>query len=184
MLRASLQKFVFDEWNASKWSKEGAGKRATATVLKSSFWKNINFALKVCGPLIKVLRIVDGETKPPMGYIYGAMERAKFVTVSSFDSANDYKKAFEIIGNRWEVQLHQPLHAAGHFLNPEFFYEEQDMSMDANIRKGLHECIYRLISDITLQDAIIDEISVYKYASGSFSSDMAKRARKQHAPGI
>ncbi|KAK1376729.1 hypothetical protein POM88_032922 [Heracleum sosnowskyi] len=140
LLKASLQKmFISEEWKASKWSKENSGKRATATVLKISFWKNIAFALKVCGPLIKVLRIVDGETKPPMGYIYGAMERAKSVILSSFESENEYKKAFEIIDHRWEVQLHHPLHAAGDFLNQEFFYDQQDMSMNANIRKGLKQ---------------------------------------------
>ncbi|KAL6561966.1 hypothetical protein OROGR_002973 [Orobanche gracilis] len=183
LLKNSLQKmFVSDEWNASKWSKEISGKKVASTVLQSSFWKNILFALKVCGPLIKVLRMVDGEKKPPMGYIYGAMERAKITIKSSFSKEDEYKKVFQIIDNRWEVQLHQPLHAAGHFLNPEFFYDQQDMSLDANIRKGLHECIYRLVPDIDIQDAIIDEISVYKYAHGSFSSDMAKRARTRHAP--
>ncbi|KAK1384087.1 hypothetical protein POM88_021822 [Heracleum sosnowskyi] len=147
LLKASLQKmFVSEEWIASKWSKENSGKRATATVLKISFWRNIAFALKVCGPLIKVLRIVDGETKPSMRYIYGAMERAKSVIVSSFESENEYKKAFEIIDHRWEV-------------------------------RG------RLVPDTTIQNAIIDEIAVYKYATDSFSSEMAKRARKQLAPG-
>ena len=29
-----------------------------------------------------------------------------------------YKEIFEIIDRRWEIQLHQPLHAAGYFLNP------------------------------------------------------------------
>lgn len=32
------------------------------------------------------------------------------------------------------------------------------MSLDANIRKGLDECIYRLVPDTDIQDAIIDEI--------------------------
>lgn len=173
LVKNSLQKmFVSEEWNSSKWSKENSGKRAAATVLQSSFWKNVLFALKVCGPLIKVLRMVDGEKKPPMGCINGAMEKAKFVIESSFSNAEEYKKVFEIIDSRWVVQLHQPLHAACHFLNPEFFYDQQDMSLNATIRKGLHECIYRLVPDIDIQDAIIDEISVYKYAQESFSSDM------------
>ena len=30
-----------------------------------------------CRVLVKVLGMFDGETKPPMGYIYEAMDRAK-----------------------------------------------------------------------------------------------------------
>ena len=33
--------------------------------------------MKVVLPLVKVLRLVDGDAKPAMGYIYEAMDRAK-----------------------------------------------------------------------------------------------------------
>ncbi|KAF8397598.1 hypothetical protein HHK36_016518 [Tetracentron sinense] len=33
--------------------------------------------MKITAPLVRVLRLVDGEKKPPMGYIYEAMDRAK-----------------------------------------------------------------------------------------------------------
>ena len=39
--------------------------------------------LKVSGPLVCVLRLVDGEKKTPMGYIYEAMNRAKDTNVRS-----------------------------------------------------------------------------------------------------
>nr|KAJ0226532.1 hypothetical protein LSAT_V11C100002810 [Lactuca sativa] len=37
---------------------------------------------------------------------------------------DDYKTTFQIIDQRWECQLHKPLHAAGHFLNPGIFYKD------------------------------------------------------------
>ncbi|XP_028082295.1 uncharacterized protein LOC114283626 [Camellia sinensis] len=78
---------------------------------------------RVSGPLVKVLRLVDTEKKPPMGYIYEAMDRAKKCIASSFDHKEErYNEIFEIIDKRWDVQLHRPLHAVAHFLNPEFFY--------------------------------------------------------------
>ncbi|XP_059645586.1 uncharacterized protein LOC132287100 [Cornus florida] len=58
--------FTSEEWNRSKWAKEEAGKRVASYVLMPSFWNNIVFSLKVSGPLIPVLRLVDGERKPPM----------------------------------------------------------------------------------------------------------------------
>ncbi|KAF8411960.1 hypothetical protein HHK36_004518 [Tetracentron sinense] len=47
------------------------------TVLATSFWKGIIYAMKITAPLVRVLRLVDGEKRPPMGYIYEAMDKAK-----------------------------------------------------------------------------------------------------------
>ncbi|KAK2641276.1 hypothetical protein Ddye_023039 [Dipteronia dyeriana] len=49
-----------------------------------SFWNNVVYALKIVGPLIGVLRLVNGERKPTMGYIYEAMDRAKEAIARSF----------------------------------------------------------------------------------------------------
>ena len=40
------------------------------TILSDKFWRNVAYALKLTGPRVKVLRIVDGDKKPAMGYIY------------------------------------------------------------------------------------------------------------------
>ena len=54
-----------------------------------------------------------------MRYIYEAMNGAKETIVKSFfGNAEKYEEIFEIIDRRWEIQLHQPLHAATYFLNP------------------------------------------------------------------
>ncbi|XP_059627377.1 uncharacterized protein LOC132270198 [Cornus florida] len=96
--------FTSEEWNRSKWAKEEAGKRVASYVLMPSFWNNIIFSLKVSGPLIPVLRLVDSEKKPPMGYIYAAMDRAKEAIAKSFGEVEDkYKDIFEIIDKRCDV---------------------------------------------------------------------------------
>ena len=60
-----------------------------------------------------------------MAYIYEAMTRAKKTIVKSFlSNENKDKEIFEIIYRRWEIQLYQPLHAAGYFLNPKVFYDK------------------------------------------------------------
>ncbi|KAA0032567.1 uncharacterized protein E6C27_scaffold43053G00270 [Cucumis melo var. makuwa] len=107
--------FTSDEWKDSKWSKEQQGRRVVQTILLASFWTTIVFALKVSGPLVRV-RLVDGEKKPPMGYIYEAMDRAKETIAKSFNNNEEkYKDIFTIIDRRWELQLHRPLHAAGYY---------------------------------------------------------------------
>ncbi|GKD96187.1 hypothetical protein Tco_1380084 [Tanacetum coccineum] len=88
--------------------------------------------------LVKVLRIVDGDKKPAMGYIYEAMDRLKETISTSFANKEvHYRKAFEIIDRRWDFQLHRPLHAAGHFLNPQWFYDKSKNVDCEEIRTGL-----------------------------------------------
>ncbi|KAL4584202.1 hypothetical protein LXL04_008794 [Taraxacum kok-saghyz] len=47
---------------------------------------NVDTAIKVGYPLLGVLRMVDGERKTPIGYIYEAMNRAYKSIASSFNN--------------------------------------------------------------------------------------------------
>ncbi|XP_049414676.1 uncharacterized protein LOC125877422 [Solanum stenotomum] len=76
--RKNLRTLVLStEWTSSKFAKETLGKEVVNLIISAHFWDDVVRALTVCGPLIKVFRLVDGEKKPPMGYIYEAMDRAK-----------------------------------------------------------------------------------------------------------
>ncbi|TXG57054.1 hypothetical protein EZV62_018367 [Acer yangbiense] len=70
-LKSNLRKiFNSDQWFASKWAKEAGSKKVVEVILMPSFWNHMVFALKVSSPLVRVLRLVDSERRPPMGYIY------------------------------------------------------------------------------------------------------------------
>jgi len=48
-----------------------------------------------------------------------AMDRAKEQIVENFQGLETrYKKVLKIIDTRWNLQLHRPLHAVAHYLNP------------------------------------------------------------------
>nr|VDD32659.1 unnamed protein product [Brassica oleracea] len=52
----------------------------------------------------KVLRMVDGEKKPAMGYINAAMDRAKETNAKSFKWKKEkYEKVFEMVDKRWDL---------------------------------------------------------------------------------
>lgn len=173
------------EWAESKWGKDDIGKKMRSYFMQDSFWRNIVYALKLTGPLVKVLRMVDGETKPAMGYIYEAMDIAKEAIAKIFrNKKKEYKKAFEIIDQMWECQLHRPLHAAGHYLNPETFYDNQESASCEEVMKGLYACIERLVPDSSIQDKISAELSVYQNAEGLFGIPMTIRQRKTKPPGF
>lgn len=180
--RNNLRKMVTSqEWEQSKWSDDAMGKKMKSYFLQDTFWRNVVYSLKLTGPLVKVLRLVDGEI-PAMGYIYEAMDRAKEAICDSFPNKEDeYKKAFEIIDHRWECQLHKPLHAAGHYLNPGFFYDAGELSEE--VEDGLFSCIMKLVPDQNTQDKISNELVKYQKGEGLFGMSMAIRHRKTKAPG-
>ena len=47
--------------------KRAKWKKCSQYNFMSSFWNTIVFCLKVSGPLVHVLRLVDGKKRPPMG---------------------------------------------------------------------------------------------------------------------
>ncbi|XP_073131118.1 uncharacterized protein [Henckelia pumila] len=170
--KVNLRKmFTSEKWNTSRFAKEAEGKRASEVILMPSFWNHVVFAVKVGGPIVKVLRLVDGEKKPPMGYIYEAMDRAKEAIALTFNNnEKKYKKIFEIVDKRWTDQLHRPLHATGYFLNSEFFYANPEIEKDAEVMKGLYACIEKMCEDTELQDKVTDQLSTYKNAAGLFDT--------------
>lgn len=174
--------FISAEWKESRWAKEQKGRAVEKIVGMNSFWNNVSYVLKLTAPLVRVLRLVDSEKKPAMGYIYEGMDRAKEAIMAAFDDESRYKAAFEIIDRRWEVQLHRPLHAAGYFFNPEYFYDRPDISSDEEIMSGLYKVIEKMVS-LEDQDKIDRQISVYKNAGGLFGYDIAVRNRKKKSPG-
>lgn len=176
--------FASAEWSALSVSKDAKGKTTRDIVFMQTFWNDVLYTLKAMGPLVQVLRLVDNERKPAMGYIYEAMDRAKEAMIKSFNGNEDkYKAIFEIIDRRWDVQLHHPLHAAGHFLNPQYFYADPSIDNNGEINEGLLEVIEKLSVDEEDEDKATAELAVYRRSEGLFNLKAAIRNRTTMAPG-
>ncbi|KAK8935160.1 hypothetical protein KSP39_PZI013740 [Platanthera zijinensis] len=176
--------FTSPEWSSSKWAKESGGKQVQSIILMISFWRSIIDILKIFGPLVRVLRLVDGEKRSAMSYIYEAMNRAKEAIIKSFNEKEDkYMDVLKIVNKRWESQLHRPLHAAGHYLNPEYFYYNPTIAEDGEIMEGLYKTMQRFIPSPEEQDKIIDQLTLYRNAEGLFGMEFAIRHRKIKSPG-
>ncbi|XLT73595.1 hypothetical protein HN873_030021, partial [Arachis hypogaea] len=175
--------FTSDEWVRNKLSREAKRRETTKIVIRPSFWNHVKYTLKIMGPLVRVLRLVDGEKKPPMCYIYEAMEKANECIMKIFSNdVSKYSEVFKIVDNRWNCQLHRPLHAAGHFLNPELFYDNPRIELDLEVTKGWFECTIRLVLSIAVQEKILEEQTLYKAGYGLFGSFFAKSQRKKISP--
>ena len=181
--RNNLRMFTSLHWIESKWANEQKGKNVANIIFMSSFWNIVVFCLKVLGPLVHVLRLVDGEKRPPMGYIYVAMKKAKEIIVKRFNGNEE--KYREIIDRRWEVQLHRPLHLAGYFLNPQFYYDTNGLGvdLDSKIFEDVCSCLSRLVKNRDEQDKIISQLDLYMHATDLFGNEFAIRTRKTKPPG-
>jgi len=128
--------------------------------------------------------MVDGE-KPVMGYIYESMDVAKEAIKTKYGNEEaKYMPLWDIIDARWDRQLHSPLHAAGYFLNPAYFYDKTKFSEDGEVGRGLMTCIEKMHSDPEIQNRIITQLQDYRAPSKLFAYSVAIRGRTKMLPGI
>ena len=78
--------------------------------------------------------------------------------------------------------LHQPIHAAGLFLNLAFAYK-YNFDFDGEVLEGLLTCIQRMIPDYDTRNAINRKIEAYRDGTGVFGFADAIRDRTVFMPG-
>ncbi|MQL93026.1 hypothetical protein Taro_025666 [Colocasia esculenta] len=69
----------------------------------------VSHYMKIVTPLMKILRMVDGNDKNDIGYLYKAMDYAKLKLQKSLP--REYQKWWKIIDKKWDNTLHHDLHA-------------------------------------------------------------------------
>ncbi|KAF3786604.1 hypothetical protein EJ110_NYTH25188 [Nymphaea thermarum] len=93
------------------------------TIFDADFWESCVHLLKICVPLVKVLRLVNSEDRHSIGYLYVSIDRA---TEAIRDNMKGKKKLYMIIwktiDERWSGQIHCSLHAVAYYLNPTIRY--------------------------------------------------------------
>ena len=81
---------------------------------------------------------------------------------------------WDIIDERWDKQLHRPLHAAGYYLNPKLHYA-LGFKADFEVKKGLYDCMQRMVDDIDIVTKIDSQLEDFK-KNKFFGSMVAKNA--------
>eukprot|EP00253_Pinus_taeda_P014321 PITA_14321 len=178
--------FSSEEWSESRWAHRQDGKDTKKKVFDNYFWKRSVELVKITEPLIKVLRMMDGE-ELAMGYIYWAMDQAKEqIQVAYKDRLAKHGHIWEIIDNRWNSQLHCPTHAAGYFLNPKYHYKDRLEDLhDGEVKARLIDCLERMVPNHANQLEIHRQLTIFTMAgcehnwSVSEHIHMKKRNRLQ-----
>eukprot|EP00253_Pinus_taeda_P003482 PITA_03482 len=127
--------------------------------------------------------MVDGE-KLAMGYIYEAMDQAKEQIRATYkDRLAKYGCIWEIIGNRWNNQLHRPIHVVGYFLNPRYHYKNWLGDLhDGEVKAGLIDCLECMVPSHANQLEIHRQLTLFTMVGGTFGKNLAKMARDVDQP--
>lgn len=113
----------------SRYYRDPKARDFVAVILDSRFWNDVGIIIKIVAPLIRLLRIVDGDDRPSLPNVYDGMHRAKKAIKSTFMNKKSlYKPYTMLIKQRRDKHLRQKLHVAAYVLNPTFFYDTENLS--------------------------------------------------------
>lgn len=174
--------FSDTEWLSSIYIRAAEAQIVISLLYTDRFWKSAHEAISVSEPLVKILRIVDGDM-PAMGYLYEGMERAKVMIKAYYKNIEEkYVPIWDIIDRRWYVQLHSPLHAAAAFLNPSILYSPS-FKIDTRIRNGFQEAMIKMAAEEKDKVEITKEHPAYLNAQGALGTEFALKGRTLNTPG-
>ena len=131
-VKGGLRRMVVSEqWCQLKVSKTQEGEEIVSIIFDASFLANIKMIVKICKPILKVLRLGDREGAT-MGLIYECTQRM-------IEEINHIKNVHHIMLDeirgiymqRWTM-LHTPLHATSFILHPIWREKIQDIDDKPN----------------------------------------------------
>ncbi|KAF9625823.1 hypothetical protein IFM89_027311 [Coptis chinensis] len=125
------------DWRALKQCNDVRGRQVTDIIQGIVFWDYGKEVISVLEPLIRVLRLVDGEGSTA-GYLFEAMERAREEIKHRCD--NDpirYEQLWDLFDPRRDRNILHEVHALAAFLNPKFMVIERIKYGHPLVKKGL-----------------------------------------------
>ncbi|ESQ43577.1 hypothetical protein EUTSA_v10015438mg [Eutrema salsugineum] len=112
------------------------------TTCNMEFWDGVGMCLKVFAPLVRILRLVDGDLKPTMGFLYGELEEAKKEICNALNNLKkNYKPILCIIDQKGNGCLDSPLHWMAYLLNPYYFYKDSTIQFDRDVISATFKCV-------------------------------------------
>jgi hypothetical protein len=183
-----------EEWEKiSHVKKSTKGVLATATLVKPTFWNGVSLCLRVFEPLVKVLRMVDGDVKPSMAWLYGEILKAKEemrMAVGNVDKTGTglYKSIIEVVDGKMKNRLDCPIHMAAYCLNPYYSYNKPSIFDSEHVMDGFIAAVETFYhGDYDKQNQVLnDDFHKFKDKVGHFGKKVAQAGCKDYdfSPGI
>jgi len=168
-----------EEWEKISHVKSAKGVQATATLVRPNFWSSVALCLRVFEPLVKVLRMVDGDVKPSMAFLYGEILKAKGdikVAIGNIPGAAGlYSSIMQIIDVKMKNRLDSPLHKAAYFLNPYYSYNDDSIFQSEEVMDGFLTAVETFYhGDYDKQAQVLnEEVHRFKDRVGHFGKQVA-----------
>ncbi|XP_057425784.1 uncharacterized protein LOC130719161 [Lotus japonicus] len=176
-----LRAMVVDkEWTTSTYARDTKVKKFVEQVLNSGFWKKCADIVKLTKPLVRLLRLVDSEDKPTMGFLYQSFYKNREEMAKRFQrNKKKVEPYLKTIDNRWDSQLRKNIHATGYWLNPGCWFNRDEFEKHESTISGLLDDIDRYSSgDTELNDKLTSEKRLFKDAELDFGRQSVIRERK------
>ncbi|XP_037404559.1 uncharacterized protein LOC119267293 [Triticum dicoccoides] len=171
--------FTCQAWVGNKLAKTAAGLNVQDIVLSADWWHAIEDCLRASGPLLRVLRVADGDEIPAMPEMTALMRFAKEKINQGFPHQNKQallKKIIDIVDKRWENQMDHPLYGAALFLNPGKYFsiaESGDDALIGELRSCFNDVLARTVLDVNTRNKIDAQAVLYEDKRGPFANPMA-----------
>lgn len=132
------------EWRALPQSRSEDGKEIINIIQGSHFWEKGQEILRSVEPLVRVLRMADGDGST-LCYLYEAMDRAKESIKKTLNNEPlKFMPYWDIIDKRWAETLDNPLHAFSAYLNPYLFYHKL-VKMDLEVKNTIDKVKEKMV---------------------------------------
>ncbi|KAF7811629.1 uncharacterized protein G2W53_032605 [Senna tora] len=177
-LQALVTSKTFTE---SRYSRDQKAKEVIAIVLDNKFWSDCGIVVQIVAPLMRMLRIVDADNRPSLGYVYDGMYRARKTIKNVFMNKKSlYKPYTRIVKQRWDRQLRHSVHAAAYLLNQVFYYDKANFSKKPEVMEGFLQVLGKIVTHNKTR--FVEESMLYRNREGSFNSDLAIESSSKMKP--
>ncbi|KAL0447945.1 UNVERIFIED_CONTAM: hypothetical protein Slati_1922400 [Sesamum latifolium] len=165
------------EFVDSRFARERKTKEVIAIVLDNKFWNDCLIIVKIMEPLMRLLKIVDGDKKPSIGYMYEGLYQARKGIKNLFKNKKRlYKPYTTIIKSRWDRQLRKDIHAVAYWFNPAFQYEQASFCQKSEVMNDVLEVI--TTKGIGSKSKLFHETRLFRDRLESFGQELALETSK------
>ena len=178
-----LQALVTSKFFAdSRYSKDNKGRVVVSIILDHKFWNDCFIVVKLMASLVRLLRIVDCDERPSMGYVYEGMYRVRLGIKKLFNhNKRLYKPYTNIIKQRWDEQLRKSIYSAAYWLNPCFQFDQENFCDKPEVIGGVMDIIDQKI--IKGKNKVMNKLKLYRDRLESFGRELAYSSREILQPG-
>ncbi|KAK4594044.1 hypothetical protein RGQ29_017929 [Quercus rubra] len=165
----------------SRYAKDKKAKAVVKIILDNQFWNDCHVIVHIMSPLIRLLRIVDSDEKPAMGYVYDGMYRVIDGIKKIFkDKKRLWEPYVNIIKDRWDNQFYRDIHAAAYWLNPAFQYDSSTLNKRLETQSAMTDVIESKVSVGRLK--LVEELRLFREREQTFGTQLAQESAKTSQP--